>query len=151
MDLGFKIYLKRSLNELNLARIIMDVSLNKEIQVNIFNIEIEDTYFSSTISHAYYSIFYGAKAYLLTKGIKTEPPEEHKKTFDEFKLLVDVGIIDVELLRAYEEVIIKADTLLGIFKQEKNKRGKFTYRTLPQANIEPAKGQCQVIISRTKT
>ncbi len=38
----------------------------------------------------------------------------------------------------YEEILIKADTLLHIFKHEKNKRGKFTYRKLPQANLNPA-------------
>ncbi|MBU4241820.1 MAG: hypothetical protein KKA65_05035 [Nanoarchaeota archaeon] len=46
---------------------------------------------------------------------------------------------DVELLKIYEEMLIKADSLLHIFKHEKNKRGKFTYRKLPQANLEPAK------------
>ena len=138
MDLEFKLYLKRAQNELNLARIIMKLSIEKKIQIEIFGIDEEDTYFSSTISHSYYSIFYAAKAYLLIKGIKTEPPEEHKKTFEEFKKLVEQGIIDVELLKIYEKIIIKADTLLGIFHREKGKRGKFTYRKLPQSNQEPA-------------
>ncbi len=35
-------------------------------------------------------------------------------------------------------MLIKADTLLHIFKYEKGKRGKFTYRKLSQANLEPA-------------
>jgi len=139
MDSEFKLYLKRAQNELNLARIIMKLSLEKDIQINLFKIEEEDTYFSSVISHAYYSIFYGAKAYLKTKKIITKSPEEHKKTFEEFKKLVEKGIIDVELLKIYEEMLIKADSLLHIFKHEKNKRGKFTYRKLPQANLEPAK------------
>jgi uncharacterized protein (UPF0332 family) len=139
MDSEFKLYLKRSQNELNLARIIMKVSVDKEIQIEILGIEEEDTYFSAVISHAYYGIFYGAKAYLLTKGIKTKAPEEHKKTFEEFKKLVEKGVIDVELLKIYEEMLIKADTLLHIFRHEKAKRGDFTYRKLPQANLEPAK------------
>jgi len=138
MDSEYKLYLKRAQNELNLARIIFKLSIEKNIQINIFKIEEEDTYFSSTISHAYYSIFYGAKAYLLTKSIKTKPPEEHKKTFEEFKKLVEEGIIDFELLKIYEEMLVKADTLLHIFKHEKGKRGKFTYRKLPQANLDPA-------------
>lgn len=138
MDSEFRLYLKRAQNELNLARIIMKLSIEKEIQIDIFKIEEEDTYFSSTISHAYYCIFYGAKAYLLTKGIKTGSPEEHKKTFEEFKKLVEKGIVDVELLKIYEEMLIRADTLLHIFQHEKGKRGKFTYRKLPQANQEPA-------------
>jgi len=138
MDSEFKLYLKRAQNELNLARIIFKLSVETKIQVNIFKIEEEDSYFSSTISHAYYCIFYGAKAYLLTKGVKTKPPEEHRKAFEEFKKFVEQGIVDVELLRIYEEMIIKADTLLHIFKHEKGKRGKFTYRKLPQANLDPA-------------
>ncbi len=99
-------------------------------QTDIFEIEEEDSYFSSTISHAYYSIFCGAKAYLSTKGIKTKHPEEHRKTFEEFKRFVDDGFIDVELLNIYKQLLVRADTLLHIFKLEKNKRGKFTYRKL---------------------
>jgi len=90
------------------------------------------------ISHSYYCIFYAAKAYLINKGIKTEPPEEHRKTYDELRKLVDAGVIDVELLKMYEQVMVKADTLLEIFRQEKGKRGKFTYQKIPQANKEPA-------------
>ena len=99
----------------------------------------EDTYYSAAISHAYYSIFYAAKSYLLLKGIKTEAPEIHKKTFDEFSKLVAKGIIDVELLKIYRNALMKADTLLDIFELEKGKRGRFTYRRIPQANQEPAK------------
>ena len=82
--------------------------------------------------------FDSAKSYLAKKGIKTEAPEEHKKTYNEFKNLVFQGIIDEELLKIYEDILIKAETLLGIFKSEKKKRGEFTYQKLPQANLEPA-------------
>ncbi len=99
----------------------------------------EDTYYSAAISHAYYCIFYAAKAYLLLKEIKTEAPEEHKKTFEAFSKLVEAGIIDVELLKIYQKLFIKADALLQIFELEKGKRSKFTYKKLPQANREPAK------------
>ncbi len=98
----------------------------------------EDTYYSATISHSYYSIFYAAKAYLLLKGIKTQTPNEHKKTFEEFSKLAEAGTIDMELLNIYRTMLIKADTLLHIFELEKGKRGKFTYRRIPQANKEPA-------------
>lgn len=97
-----------------------------------------ETYYSSVIAHCYYSIFYLAKAYLTKKGIKVTAPEEHKKTFEEFKKFVESGELDVELLKIYREALIRADVLLGIFKEEKKKRGKFTYRTIPQANLEPA-------------
>ena len=74
----------------------------------------------------------------MKKGIVTKPPEEHKKTYDELKSLVDKGILDVELLMIYEQVLIRADTLLGIFKYEKRKRGNFTYQKISQANVDPA-------------
>src|SRR3989344_235763 len=139
MDSDTKLYLERSGNELKLAEIIMQLSINKDIQTKIPQIDKPDTYFSSVISHSYYSIFYTAKAYLITKGIITKVPEEHKKTYEEFRKLVFLGTIDEELLRLYEDVLARAEVLLGIFKLEKKKRGKFTYQRISQANLEPAK------------
>src|SRR3989339_1762446 len=137
MDLGFKIYLQRAQNELNLSMMLQKISDDKEIQLTVFKLK-EDTYYSAVISHDYYSIFYAAKAYLLLKGIKTSAPEEHKKTLDEFSKLADKGAVDIELLKIYKNMLIKADTLLHIFELEKGKRGRFTYRRIPQANQEPA-------------
>ncbi len=137
MDFEHKIYLARAQNELNLSMIVQRISDDKKLQIEIFGVK-EDTYYSAVISHAYYSIFYAAKSYLLLKGIKTQAPEEHRKLFEEFSRLVDKGIIDVELLRIYQNMLMKADTLLHIFEIEKGKRGKFTYRRIPQANQEPA-------------
>ena len=137
MAFEYKIYLTRAENELNLAHIIQQLSENREIQVSLFRMK-EDTYYSATITHAYYSIFYAAKAYLLLKGIKTEPPEEHRRTFEAFSKFVEEGVVDVELLKLYQSILVKADTLLHIFEVEKSKRGRFTYKTLPQANQEPA-------------
>ncbi|MBI2451929.1 hypothetical protein HYV50_02505 [Candidatus Pacearchaeota archaeon] len=138
MDSNSKLYLERAENELKLAEIIMKLSLNQEIQTT-FNVGEAETYFSSVISHAYYSIFYSAKAYLIMKQVITKAPEEHKKTYEQFRILVNRNIVDKELLRLYEEVIIKAEKLLGIFKIEKKKRGEFTYQRIAQANLEPAK------------
>ena len=139
MDSDTKLYLERAGNELKLAEIIMQMSINKDLQTKIPTIDKPDTYFSSVISHAYYSIFYTAKAYLIMKGIITKAPEEHKKTYNEFRRLVSQGVVDKELLRLYEEVLVKAEELLGIFKIEKKKRGEFTYQRIAQANLEPAK------------
>ena len=36
-------------------------------------------------------------------------------------------------------MVIKAEELLGIFRRERKKRGKFTYQRLPQANFGPAR------------
>lgn len=137
MDSKYKIYLSRAQNELNLSNIITKISNDKELQVSIFKTN-PDTYYSATISHSYYSIFYSAKAYLILKNIKTQAPEEHKKTFEEFSKFVKKGIIDFELLEIYKNMLIKADSLLSIFEFEKGKRGNFTYKKIPQANKEPA-------------
>ncbi|MBU0977292.1 MAG: hypothetical protein KKD18_02655 [Nanoarchaeota archaeon] len=139
MDSDTKLYLERAQNELKLAEIVMQLSINQELQSNIPEISKPDTFFSSVISHSYYSIFYTAKAYLIMKGITTKPPEEHKKTYEKFKRLVSQGIVDEELLRLYEDVLIRAEKLLGIFKIEKKKRGEFTYQRIAQANLEPAR------------
>ena len=134
-----KLYIKRAENEIQLAQLIFTISEEPSIQKKTFKINNPDTYYSAVITHAYYTIFYCAKAYLTLKGIKTEAPEEHKKTYNTFKKFVESGELDVELLKIYNEALIRAEVLLGIFKEEKQKRGEFTYRTLPQANKEPTK------------
>lgn len=132
------VYLKRAINEINVAKILFEISDNKENKKE-FDIGEETTFYSSVISHSYYAIFYSAKALLSTKDIKTASPEIHKKTYEQFKkTFVDTGILDVNLLNIYKKMIIKADLLLQIFKDEKWKRGHFTYHTIPQANKAPA-------------
>ena len=142
-----RIYLSRALNELSQAKLLFTIS-NDDEKKQEFQIEEEMTFYSGAISHAYYSIFYSAKAILLTKEIKTTAPQVHKKTYEAFKeYFVDSGIIDAELLEIYEDIIVKADELLQIFKDEKWKRGHYTYKTIPQANKEPAE---QSISNSTK-
>ncbi len=109
------------------------------MQEEVFHAKTTHTFYSAVISHAYYAIFYSAQAYLLMKGTKTRPPEEHRKVFEAFKGLVDKGIVDVELLRLYEEVLVRADTLLSILETERKKRGEFTYQQIAQANLAPAR------------
>ena len=138
MDLIVKNYLERAENEIVAAEALNRIS--DEIDAKqYFGINEEVTFYSSVISHSYYAIFYSAKAILLTKDIKTSAPEIHKKTFDAFKEnFVDNGILDVKLLEIYKKMAVRADKLLEIFKDEKWKRGNFTYNTIPQANKEPA-------------
>lgn len=139
MDSLVKLYLERAENELQLARVIFEVTENKKLQRDVFHLDMDFSFFSGVITHSYYAIFYSAKAYLLSKGIKVRAPYEHKKAFDAFKKLVSDGVVDVELLKLYETMVIRAGALLGLFKIEKRKRGHFTYQRLPQANKEPAK------------
>lgn len=140
MDSGHKeiLYIERAKNELDLAKAVFKLSNDNKLKLE-FELKEDSTFFSNVISNSYYCIFYSAKALLQTKSIITDPPEEHKKTLDEFEKLAFSGEIDAELLKIYKEIVIKADELLGIFRKEKSKRGRFTYKKLPQANLEPAK------------
>ncbi len=134
------LYLQRAENELVAAKMLFDVSDNPSIQKEQFKLEKIFTFYSNAISHSYYCIFYSAKAILIREGIKTDVPEVHKKTLEAFeKHLVKTGKLDVELLKIYKKMVVKAEELLGLFSKEKGKRGMFTYRKLPQANREPAK------------
>ena len=143
MDSTVKIYLRRSFNELSAAKLLFAISNNREKKVE-FQIEEEMTFYSAVISHSYYAIFFAVKAILLTKGIKTEMPDVHKKTYEVFKEeFVDSGLLDTELLKIYQKILVRADELLQILKNEKWKRGNFTYHTLPQANVEPAQQSIQ--------
>lgn len=132
------LYIERAKNELDLAKAIFKLSTENKLKLE-FELKEDSTFFSNVIGNSYYCIFYAAKALLQTKNIITEPPEEHRKTLDEFEKLTLSGEIDAELLKIYKEIVIKADELLGIFRKEKSKRGRFTYKKLPQANLEPAK------------
>ena len=132
------ILLERAENEILAAEVLKKMS-EDESSKKLFKFTKEKTFYSSVISHSYYGIFYSAKALLLTKNIKTAAPDVHKKTFEEFKEnFVDTGVLDVEFLEIYKKMIVRADSLLEIFKDEKWKRGNFTYNTIPQANKEPA-------------
>jgi len=135
-----ELYLQRAENELVAAQMLFEISSNETLQKEQFKLEKNFTFYSTVISHSYYCIFYSAKAILIKEGIKTDVPEVHKKTILAFeKYLVETGNLNVELLKIYKKMIVRAEELLGIFSIEKRKRGEFTYQKLPQANKEPAK------------
>ncbi len=140
MDLKDKsaLYLERAKNELNLSNAVFKISTENKLKLDL-GLKEESTFFSNVIGLAYYTIFYSAKALLTIKGILTEPPEEHKRTLNEFEKLVLSGEIDMQLLIIYKTIVVRAEELLGIFVKEKSKRGRFTYKKLPQTNLEPAK------------
>ena len=150
MDSTVKIYLQRALNEISTAKLLFAVSNNSKKKQEL-QIEEEMTFYSAVISHSYYTIFYSAKAILLSEDIKTQMPDVHKKTYDEFeKHFVNSGILDFKLLEIYQKMAVRADELLGIFKDEKWKRGQFTYQTIPQANREPAEQSIQNALTFVK-
>ena len=135
-----ELYLSRAENELIAAGMLDEISKDAKLKKEQFKVEESLTFYSSVVSHCYYCIFYSAKAILLNEGIKTSMPNVHGKTLRAFnKFLVKNGKLDVGLLKIYEDMAVKADVLLSIFYLEKGKRGEFTYETLPQANVKPAK------------
>lgn len=138
MDSQVEIYIRRANNEILVAESLK--KLSEEIKSKEdFGIPQEATFYSSVISHSYYAIFYAAKAILLTKNIKTTSPNIHKRTYDLFdKIFVKTGVLDKKLLQIYTDLVVKAGDLLEIFKDEKWKRGNFTYQVIAQANKTPA-------------
>ena len=138
MDSMVEIYLERASNEQLAAESLKRLSENEQSKED-FGVPQKTTFYSSVISHSYYAIFYAAKALLLTKGVKTASPNIHMRTFEDFKnVFVDSGVLDAKLLAIYREMGIRADDLLEVFKDAKWNRGTFTYKTIPQANKEPA-------------
>src|SRR3989344_420711 len=133
MDIKVNGYLERAENGLILAKANFELSTQDKAK-EVLNISLGRTFFNDVISESYYAIFYSAKAFLLSLGIKTEPPEEHKKTYDEFRKLVEARKIDKQLSAIYEEESNKAETLLRIFFDEKRNRGRFTYNVNANAN-----------------
>jgi uncharacterized protein (UPF0332 family) len=138
MDSEAKIYLQRAESKLILARATFDISLNEKTKESL-GIPGNMTFYNDVISESYYSIFYAAKAILSSKGIRTKAPEEHRKTYEEFRKIAGTDDFSGKLLEIYEAETVKAETLLNIFFSEKRKRGLFTYNVKSEANIPYAK------------
>ncbi len=153
MDSKVKLLLDRADNELLAAKALKRISEEDSLKNNLA-VPSRTTFYSSVISHAYYSIFYSAMAALLSMGIKISAPFIHNKAHDKFKrVFVDSGKLDKHILEAYEKMLIRAEDLLQIMKDEKSKRGKFTYKTFPQANKDPAEdsiGNATLFVSHIK-
>ena len=133
MDITVKGYLNRAESELILANANFLLSITDDVKLRL-GVSRDKTFFNNVISESYYAIFYSAKAFLISLGIKTEPPEEHKKTYEEFKKIVGSKKLNKQLAEIYEEETSKAETLLKIFFDEKRNRGRFTYNINANAN-----------------
>lgn len=130
--------LERAHNELKLAESALKISKSSQLKEELGLFE-EDTFYSGTITHAYYTIFFATKALLLKSNIKTRSPNVHKATLDAFaKYWVINSKLDVKLLEIYKSNMVKADTLLNLLVTEREKRGRFTYKKMPDANKQPA-------------
>src|SRR3989344_809194 len=124
MDSKVEMFVKRARSEIDSAEILFQASENKKLKGN-FKVNEDSTFYSGVISHSYYSIFYCAKAMLLTKKIETDAPEIHKKTLEKFKeIFIDTGLLDTKLLIIYQAMIVRAEALLEMYKAEKRRDRK---------------------------
>jgi len=137
MDSLVKLFIERAESEIIEAEALFKLSEDINLK-SLLKIAPDKTFYSGVISHSYYSIFYCAKAYLLSKEIEISSPKEHQKVYNKFSGLVRGGTIQEDLLKIYDKEILKAEVLLEILKDELGKRTNFTYKTLPQANRQPA-------------
>lgn len=139
MDSEDKLLIERAEHEILTSEILEKLSKIEYSDVNErLDIPSGNTFYSAVIGHAYYSIFYGAKAYLVSKGTKFSEQGQHSAVYYKFKKLVNAGELDKELMIIYEDAKIKAEILLSILEDEEEKRTRYTYKTIPQANKEPA-------------
>jgi uncharacterized protein (UPF0332 family) len=138
MDSKVRLLMDRASNEIFAAQALKKLS-EENLLKKEFELSPDVSFYSSVINHSYYAIFYCAKAYLTAKNIYIKSTQgQHQQVYYEFRKLVEKGIIEKELLRIYEEVKGRAESLLEILKTERAKRTSFTYETIPQANKQPA-------------
>ena len=138
MDSDINLSLERAQNEILLAQSVKLLTEDAKIKREVFKLDEKVTFYSAVIAHAYYAIFYAARAYVVSKGVNLPEQGVHSAVYSAFRKFVRQGKIAAELLELYEEVKVKAETLLEIFEEEKENRTKFTYKTLAQANKRPA-------------
>ena len=113
------LYLNRAKNELDLANAVFKISIGDKLKLDL-ELKKDATFFSNVVSNSYYCIFYSAKAFLYIKGIITTPPDEHRKTLEEFEKLAEeyeISIINLIAPNTKEE---RAKEIL-------NNEKKFTY------------------------
>lgn len=150
MDIKTTMYLERAENKIIFAKTNYDISTQKKLKQTL-NLDENKTFFNEVISECYYAIFYSAKAFLTEQKIYTSPPEEHKKTYEQFKKRIIQKNIHKKLNEIYEEETQKAQTLLKIFFEEKRNRGRFTYKINANANKPFAKQSIKNAITFVST
>ena len=138
MDSDIELSLERAQNEILLARAVRLLTEDAKLKREVFKLDEKITFYSGVIEHAYYAIFYAARAYVVSKGVNLPEQGVHNAVYLAFRKFVRQGKINEEMLALYDEVKIKAETLLEIFESEGENRTKFTYKTLAQANKKPA-------------
>lgn len=131
-------FLKNSKDSLDSAKILFDLSVDKELLDKIGRKDFNG--FLWVINSSYYSMFYMARALMENEGIKISSDlSVHMVTFDVLvHFFYQNGKLQKKILEDFinakeeaDELLgkEKADTLIEGYFSEKNKRASFTYNT----------------------
>ena len=128
----------KAINDLLLAESLLKISTDKKLK-NLLNYPEDVTFFDWVIVSSYYSIFHATHALLGLKRIKITNRLHHATMIAFAKHFIINNELADELFFIYEESENKANELLDIFEEEKEKRGLFQYHRLSKNNLDPAK------------
>jgi uncharacterized protein (UPF0332 family) len=129
---------QKAVNDLALSQGLLKISTDEKLR-DVLGYSKEATFFDWVIVSSYYSIFHAAQSLLGIKQIKITG-RLHRATLISFaKHYIINKELAEELFLIYEDAEKKANELLDIIEEEKQKRGLFQYHRLSRDNIEPAK------------
>lgn len=128
---------QKAVNDLALAQGLLKISIEEKIK-DVLGYAKETTFFDWVIVSSYYSIFHAAQALLGVKQIKITGRLHHATLISFAKHYIVNNELADELFLIYEDAEQKANELLEIIEEEKQKRGLFQYHRLSKNNLEPA-------------
>ena len=112
---------KVSLNDLNLAQGLLNISSDNKIKESL-NYSKDITFFDWVIVSSYYSISHSSQALLGVKNIKINNRLHHATLVAFAKQFIINAELERELFLIYEDAEEKARELLEIFEKEKTKQ-----------------------------
>jgi len=128
---------QKAVNDLALSQGLLKISTNEKIK-DALGYSKETTFFDWVIVSSYYSIFHAAQALLGVKQIKITGRLHHATLISFAKHYIINNELAEELFLIYEDAEKKANKLLEIIEEEKQKRGLFQYHRLSKDNLGPA-------------
>lgn len=129
---------QKAVNDLALAQGLFKISTDDKIK-DVLDYPKEITFFDWVIVSSYYSIFHAAQSLLGIKQVKITGRLHHATLISFAKHYIMNNELAEELFLIYEDAEKKANELLEIIEEEKQKRGMFQYHRLSKDNLEPAK------------
>jgi uncharacterized protein (UPF0332 family) len=130
-------YLGKAENNLVLAKHVYELSTHACLR-DAMNLEKDMTFLGEVVSLSYYSIFYAAKAYTISNGIKTCPPNEHVDLHEALERDLHSRWFGENPREVCEALMIDSRKLSDIFLYEKAKRGSSTYEPASKVRLRNA-------------